>query len=267
MPRWKIEKNKKKILGLLAVFLVFGSAAVIQVKASSDTTLIFAESFNQDLSRWGVYTGPNSTVTVQNVVYNSSPGALLVNLSDWQAAVVHEIPAVNADYVIAFLFYPENTSFSNYGLYSDFQGAIDRVKVSLGPNFTVVVNNVSTMAQLTPEYWNTFRLEINYNGTAKVYVNGAQIGVFPSNVIEPTGLMLGTWPARSESPKYSGCGYFDDLKVYITPIQPPQQQQESEPVNVVNMVLVAAGIGVMVVGIVAFLFGRLYFMGRRIESR
>lgn len=267
MPRWKVEEIKKKILGVLALCLLLGSSVIVSARSSSDTTLIFAEGFNENLNRWGVYTGPNSTIQIQDIVYNSSPSALLINLSDYQAAIVHELPAVNADYVVTFLFYPENVSFSNYGLYSDFAGAIDRIKVSLGPNFTVQVGDVFTTTQLIPEYWNVFRLEINYNGTAKVYVNGAQIGVFPSNIIEPTGLMLGTWPARSENPKYSGCGYFDDLKVYITPIQPPQQQQESEPVNVVNMVLVAAGIGVMVVGIVAFLFGRLYFMGRRIESR
>jgi len=266
MSRWKGTKTKKKILGVLALCAFFCSFVIVSVRAQSgDTTLIFAEGFNQDLSRWGVYTGPNSTVTIQNVVYNSSPAALLVNLSDWQAAVVHEIPAVNADYVVTFLFYPENVSFRNYGLYADFDGMIDRVKLSLQENFTLQVNNVTTNTQLIPEYWNTLRLEISYNGTTKVYVNGEKIGTFPSNMVEPTGLLLGTWPDRSENQNYCGVGYFDDLRVYITPIQPPQQQQESEPINVVNIVLVAAGIGVIVVGIVAFLFGRLYFMGRRVS--
>lgn len=264
MSRWKIAKTKKKILGVLALFLALG-ALLLPVRAT-DTTLIFAEGFNQDLSRWGVYTGPNSTVAIQDTVYNSSPSALLVNLSDYQAAIVHNIPAVNADYVVTFLFYPENTSFSNYGLYNDFQGAIDRIRVSLGPNLTVTVNDVETTAQLIPEYWNAFRLEISYNGTVKVYVNGVQIGVYPVNQIDPTGLLLGTWPARSESQDYRGCGYFDDLRVYITPISPPAppSQPPVEPVNVVNIVLVAGGIATIVVAVLAFIFGRLYYMGKQV---
>jgi len=255
------KKNQKKVVYALALFILFGSLMATSVKATSnDTTLIFAESFNQDLSRWGVYTGPNSTAQIQSVVYNSSPSALLVNLSDYQAAVIHELPAVNADYVVAFLFYPENVRFSNYGLYTDFAGMIDRVKLSLQENFTLQVNNVTTSAQLIPEYWNTLRLEISYNGTTKVYVNGEKIGTFPSNVIEPTGLLLGTWPDRSESQNYAGCGYFDDLKVYITPIQPPTTPPTT-PVEAGSIWAMAAMIGVLLGGVIALLGGFLYFKG------
>lgn len=258
--------NKKKILGVIALCLFAASLTAVPVKAvSDDTTLIFAEGFNQDLTRWAVYYGPNSTVQIQSIVYNSSPSALLINLSDWQAAAVHELTRVNADYIVEFLFYPENTSFSNYGLYTDFDGMIDRVKLTVNQNFTLQVNNVTTTAQLIPEYWNNFRLEISYNGTTKVYVNKVQIGVFPSNILEPTGLLLGTWPSRSLNQDYSGCGYFDDLKVYITPIKPTVIPEQ--PVNVTNIILIAGGVGVILVGVVAFLFGRLYFMGKRIEAR
>jgi len=257
-------KKKKAVLGVIVLFLFIGSFTIISVRATSnDTTLIFAESFNQDLSRWDVFIGPYSNATIQNTVYNSSPMALLINTSDYLSCLVHDLTPVNASYTIELLLYPADVSFRDYGVLTLLDGKIPALTLEL-ENFSLYVNGLNATTVLS-EYWNTITVTVNQT-TATLDVNGVEIGGYPCSYTQITAVALGS-PLDYAKSHRVGQAFFDDLKIYITPIQPPQQQQESEPINVVNIVLVAVGIGVIVVGIVAFLFGRLYFMGRRVESR
>lgn len=249
---------KKPVLAIILIFLISPYILLVSAQAESQTTLLFAEGFNTDLSRWSVYTGPNSTVNLQDVIYNSSPYALKINVSDYLAAIVHTIPELKADYTIEFLFYPEG-NLSNYGLYRDFNGELTRVYVYVN-GLAVFINNVQTNASLTDRFWNAIRLVISYTGEVEIYVNNVFGGIYPCNSLNVTGIILGTWLNFKPG---SGCGYFDDLKVYITPTAP--SQPPVEPVNIVDFVLLTGGIATIVVGLLAFIFGRLYFAGKGVK--
>jgi len=255
--------SKKKIAAVMFMMFITLAASVSlhSTKAqTNNTTLIFAESFNQDLSRWNTFVGPNSTVQIQSVVYNSSPSALLINTSDYLSCIIHDLTPVNASYDVELLLYPANVSFEKYGVLTLLDERIEILTLEIN-NLTLYVNGINA-TNLIPEYWNTIKVSINQTA-AILYVNGVEVGSYPCGYTEITAIALGS-PLDYSKTSRSGEAYFDDLKVYITPISP--EEVPSETPNVTNIIFISIGIATVIVAVISALFGYIYYKGKEIKG-
>jgi len=159
---------------------------------------------------------------------------------------------------------PVNTSYSNFYIYKDFSGPVDRISLGLIDNNTSLdINGIPNQYNLTVGQWNLIEILINENNTATVKVNGVEVGSYSVSSITPEGVQIGTFGVRSATPRYvSGEGFWDDLNIYVEPIV----AQQVQPVSVENLLLTGVMIATVVAAILSILLGRIYYEGKKIRG-
>jgi len=157
---------------------------------SQSYTLLFTEPFNS-LDGWTPYFNPyNATIQLSDQVYNSSDYGLHMIGGGTQACLIHPLPeAANSTWYIRFVFMPVNTSYSNFYIYKDFSGPVDRISLGLIDNNTSLdINGIPNQYNLTVGQWNLIEILINENNTATVKVNGVEVGSYSVSSITPEGV-------------------------------------------------------------------------------